>query len=84
MLRFVQHARELGSGLDRIGQLVSLWRDPTRASTDVKRIALEHVCELDRQITLLRQMRDALSRVAEHCHGDRDPQCPIIDGLAGD
>ena len=44
-LRFVRHARELGFGLDRIGALVSLWRDPGRASADVKRIALAHVAE---------------------------------------
>jgi len=83
-LRFVRHARELGFGLERIGQLVSLWRDPTRASGDVKRIALEHIADLDRQIALLQQMRDALSQVADHCHGDRDPGCPILDGLARD
>lgn len=83
-LRFVRHARELGFGLDRIGQLVSLWRDPTRASGDVKHIALEHIAELDRQIVLLQRMRDALSQVADHCHGDRDPGCPILDGLASD
>lgn len=39
-LRFVRHARELGFGLDRIGELLTLWRDPGRASADVKRIAL--------------------------------------------
>jgi Cu(I)-responsive transcriptional regulator len=81
-LRFVKHARELGFGLERIGELVSLWRDPDRASADVKRIALEHVAELDRQIELLRRMRDALSHTAHHCHGDDRPGCPILEGLA--
>jgi len=83
-LRFVRHARELGFGLERIGQLVSLWRDPTRASANVKGIALAHIAELDRQIRLLQQMRDALSQVVDHCHGDRDPGCPILEGLARD
>ena len=81
-LRFVRHARELGFGLERIGELVSLWRDPGRASADVKRIALEHVAELDRQIDLLRRMRDALAHTARHCHGDDRPGCPILEDLA--
>jgi MerR family copper efflux transcriptional regulator len=80
-LRFVRHARELGFGLDRIGALVSLWRDPRRASADVKRIALAHVAELDRQIELLRRMRDALAHTADHCHGDRRSGCPILEDL---
>lgn len=83
-LRFVKHARELGFGLERIGQLVSLWRDPSRASSDVKRIALEHVAELDRQLALLQRMRDALADAAAQCHGDRRPGCPILDDLARD
>jgi MerR family copper efflux transcriptional regulator len=80
-LRFVRHARELGFGLDRIGALVSLWRDPGRASADVKRIALAHVAELDRQIAMLGRMRDALSHAVEHCRGDDRPGCPILEDL---
>jgi Cu(I)-responsive transcriptional regulator len=80
-LRFVRHARALGFGLDRIGELVSLWRDPGRASADVKRIALEHVAELDRQIGMLRRMRQALSHAVEQCHGDDRPGCPILEDL---
>ena len=83
-LRFVRHARELGFGLERIGQLVSLWRDPSRASSDVRRIAPEHVAELDRQLALLERMRDALADAAAQCHGDRRPGCPILDDLARD
>ena len=83
-LRFVRHARELGFGLERIGELVSLWRDPGRASADVKRIALEHVGELDRRIDMLTRMRDALSAAAAHCRGDGRSQCPIIEDLARD
>ncbi|HYF58101.1 MAG TPA: Cu(I)-responsive transcriptional regulator [Burkholderiaceae bacterium] len=81
-LRFVRHARELGFSLERIGVLVSLWRDPDRASADVKRVALEHVAELDRQIALLGRMRDALAHTARHCHGDERPGCPILEDLA--
>jgi MerR family copper efflux transcriptional regulator len=83
-LRFVKHARELGFGLERIGMLVSLWRDPDRASADVKRLALEHVEELDRRIAMLTRMRAALADAASHCRGDSRPQCPILEDLARD
>jgi MerR family copper efflux transcriptional regulator len=81
-LRFVKHARELGFGLERIGVLVSLWRDPDRASADVKRLALAHVEELDRRIGMLTRMRAALADAASHCHGDARPHCPILEDLA--
>lgn len=83
-LRFVKHARELGFGLERIGELVSLWQDPARASADVKRIALAHVAELDRRIEMLQRMREALATAADQCHGDQRPTCPIIEDLARD
>ena len=81
-LRFVRHARELGFGLESIGRLVSLWQDPDRASADVKRIALEHVAELDRRIELLTRMRDAIAATAGSCHGDERAECPILEDLA--
>jgi MerR family transcriptional regulator, copper efflux regulator len=80
-LRFIRHARELGFSLERIGELVSLWRDPNRESADVKKIALDHVAELQRQIELLSKMRDALAFTAENCHGDKRPGCPILEQL---
>jgi MerR family copper efflux transcriptional regulator len=81
-LRFVGHARELGFSLETIGQLVSLWKDPTRASADVKRIALGHVADLDRRIAMLSRMRDAIAATAEHCQGDDRATCPILEDLA--
>ena len=32
----------------------------------------------------LHSMRDAILHLAERCHGDDRPECPILDGLAGD
>lgn len=81
-LRFVRRSRDLGFSMDRIGQLVQLWQDRNRASAEVKRIALEHVDELDRKIAALRAMRDTLDHLARHCHGDERPDCPILEDLA--
>ncbi len=81
-LRFIRQARRLGFLVEDIRRLLALWHDRSRASADVKAIALEHVGELDRRIAELTQMRDTLAHLAAHCHGDARPDCPIIEQLA--
>jgi Cu(I)-responsive transcriptional regulator len=82
-LRFVASGRLLGFSLDEISRLLSLWRDRERASAEVKRIALDHIAELDRRIHSLSAMKLALEDLAEACHGDDRPECPIMDRLSG-
>jgi len=84
VLRFIRRARKLGFSLERIADLLSLWRDDGRASSDVKRIALAHVAELDERIRELTEMRDTLASLADCCHGDDRPDCPILQTLAVD
>jgi Cu(I)-responsive transcriptional regulator len=80
-LRFIRRARSLGFSMKEIEGLLGLWRDKRRASAEVKRLALQHVAELDSKIEELQSMRDALSRLARHCHGDARPECPILNDL---
>jgi len=81
-LRFVRQARRLGFLVEDIRKLLALWQDRSRASAEVKSIALEHVAELDRRIAELTDMRDTLSHLAAHCHGDTRPDCLILDNLS--
>ena len=83
-LRFVRRARDLGFSIEQIRDLLALWRDQNRASADVKRIALAHVAELEAKMLELRAMADTLIHLAENCHGDARPDCPIIHELAGE
>lgn len=83
-LRFIRQARRLGFLVEDIRKLLALWQDHSRASGEVKSIALEHVTELDRRIAELTEMRDTLTHLANHCHGDERPDCPIIQRLAGE
>ena len=66
-----------------MNELLALWRDRSRASADVKRIALEHVQELERKAEALRDMAATLKHLAQNCHGDGRPDCPILEGLQG-
>ncbi|MBP7670286.1 MAG: Cu(I)-responsive transcriptional regulator [Ferrovibrio sp.] len=80
-LRFIRRARDLGFSLEEIAKLLSLWRDRERSSADVKAIALRHVAELDQRIAEMTAMRGTLSHLADACHGDGRPHCPILDEL---
>ena len=84
MLRFIKRARDLGFSMTQIEQLVRLWRDQHRSSAEVKRVAQEHIDELQQKIDELEGMKRTLEHLARHCHGDHRPDCPIIDDLAGD
>ncbi len=81
-LGFVRRARDLGFSLAEIGELLALWRDGTRASADVKRLALAHVDVLDAKVAELQEMSRTLRALAEACRGDEGPDCAIITGLA--
>ena len=83
-LGFIRRARDLGFSIDEIRDLLRLWGDQSRSSADVKALTLGHVAELDRKITLLTEMRDPLTHLANACDGNHRPHCPIIQSLAGD
>lgn len=81
-LRFISQARDLGFSAEQMGDLLELWRNRTRASADVKAIALQHMEALRAKVRALQAMSDTLMHLAEHCHGDDRPDCPIIEGFA--
>jgi MerR family transcriptional regulator, copper efflux regulator len=83
-LRFIRRARSLGFSVEQMVELLALWRDRSRASADVKQLALSHVEELKAKIAELQEMANTLQHLADHCHGDERPDCPIIEDLAAD
>lgn len=82
MLRFIRRARNLGFAIEQIRDLLSLWRNKRRTSQKVKELAMSHIRELDDRILELQEIREAISHLASHCHGDDRPDCPILDVLA--
>ena len=81
-LRFVHRARGLGFTIEECRELLALYRDRERASSEVKRIALDRVTTIDSKIAELQGMRTALLTLAHRCHGDDRPDCPILEDLA--
>lgn len=81
-LRFIRSARDLGFSVEQIEELLALWRDRSRASANVKRVALRHIEELEQKARELHNMAQTLRHLADHCRGDQRPHCPIIDSLA--
>lgn len=81
MLRFIRRSRDLGFSVAEIDELLGLWRDKSRQSADVKRIAAAHMAELREKIANLEQIADTLQALIECCSGDERPDCPILADL---
>jgi MerR family transcriptional regulator, copper efflux regulator len=82
VLQFINRARGLGFSVNDCRALVTLYRDKSRASADVKSLALSHIKEVDRKLAELQSIRATLSNLAKKCHGDDRPDCPIIEELS--
>ena len=83
VLRFIRHARDLAFPLEDVRKLLGLWRDRSRASGDVKKMALAHVEALEAKSAALAAMAESLRHLASHCSGDDRPECPILAELEG-
>jgi len=81
-LKFIANARDLGFPIDEIRALLHLWADRERSSSEVKALAMARADELGRKAVILEAMRATLLELAETCHGDARPDCPILDHLA--
>jgi len=82
-LRFLQRSRGLGFTIEECRMLLSLYDDEDRASSDVKLIVKSKIDHIDQKIQELNSLKATLEVLANSCHGDSRPDCPIIDDLAG-
>lgn len=81
MLRFIRRARDLGFAVAEINDLLELWRDKSRQSSDVKRIAQTHIERLQERARSLEAMAATLGTLVACCNGDERPECPILADL---
>ncbi len=83
-LRFLQRSRGLGFTIEECRLLLSLYDDKERASSDVKALAEHKITDIEAKIAELESLKTTLQKLAQSCHGDDRPDCPIIDTLAGE
>ncbi|MBQ4823584.1 MULTISPECIES: Cu(I)-responsive transcriptional regulator [unclassified Leisingera] len=82
-LAFLGRARALGFTIEDCRTLMALYEDETRASADVKQLALEHLGKIEEKIADLQAMRGTLRELVKGCAGDSRPDCPILKDLSG-
>lgn len=81
-LHFIRRARDLGFSMEEIAELLGLWHDRSRASSQVKRIAQQHIDDLNDRIAQMQAMQRTLQTLVSCCKGNDRPECPILDDLA--
>lgn len=80
-LRFIQSGRKMGFSLKDISSLLELWQDKDRASRDVRKLAQNHIDEIETRIRELEDIRNTLKKLIESCHGDDRADCPILNSF---
>jgi MerR family mercuric resistance operon transcriptional regulator len=81
-VRFIQHAKEVGFTLKDVGELLALRREPNTSCTEIKLCTLQKIEEVDRKISDLNKIRDALARMIMKCSGQGAlSECPILEEL---
>ena len=83
VLAFIRRSRDLGFSVDETATLLGLWQDKSRASAEVKDVAVSHIAALQSKIDALQSMVKTLNHLVHCCGGDNRPDCPILDDLAG-
>ncbi len=82
VLQFIRRTRDLGFSLDEVSNLLALWRDRKRPSRQVKKLASQHIEDLERRMREMRAVVRTLKTLADHCHGDERSDCPILEDFA--
>ncbi|GKX51598.1 Cu(I)-responsive transcriptional regulator [Budvicia aquatica] len=82
-LTLLRQARLVGFTLEECKELLALFHNSDRRSSDVKARTLEKVSDIDRHIHELTQMRERLMALVALCPGDDGADCPIMDSFTG-
>lgn len=80
-LCFLRQARDLGFSSKQMKELLNLWKNTDRQSADVKKLTLKHIETLNRKIAQLQDMVSLLQISADHCSGNENAECAILEDL---
>lgn len=80
-LSFVLRSRELGFSINEIRSLLELVDKHESFSADLRELTLWQEANAWRKTAVLRKPGRLLKDIAAQCHGNRIPDCPIVDVL---
>jgi MerR family mercuric resistance operon transcriptional regulator len=80
-LLFISRSRSLGFPLQEIRSLLGIADGHDITCADVRKLTLRHAEEARRKIADLKKLERTLRDMAAQCHGNRVPDCPIVDTL---
>ena len=80
-LVFVRRSRAFGFGIEACRELLSLYQDQDRTSSEVKRIASKRLVEIEEKQRELQSLHNELAHLVTSCRVDHMPDCPILDYL---
>jgi len=81
-LTFIRRAREFGFSISECRELIGLYQDNNRFSSDVKTIASKRLEEIKKKQVELQSLHDELANLVNICQGDNQSNCPIIDSFS--
>ncbi|MFN3894464.1 MAG: MerR family transcriptional regulator [Acinetobacter sp.] len=77
-LSFIQHARELGFSSEQMKELLGLWLNSSRQSSEVKQLAQKHIQFLQQKIANMQHMLVILQQSVEQCADNEQSDCQIL------
>ena len=81
-LQFVGKARRFDFSVSECRELLNLYQDKERSSSEVKMLTVEKINEIDTKLAELQELKDQLNHLVQQCSGDERPDCPILDALS--
>ena len=80
---FIRQAQQLGFTLNEIGELMELEADAKANCGVVRTRAVDKIAAVERKISDLVRMKEALEGLASSCDGNRPmSECPLMDCLS--
>ena len=80
-LKFIKSTKEAGFNLKESKALLLLCANENRNSADVKAIAEQKINELQKRIAQQQMLLDTLKEITQHCPGNDQPNCFILDAF---
>jgi MerR family mercuric resistance operon transcriptional regulator len=84
-VRFIKRAQELGFSLSEIRELLSIQIGSKKECSDVQRLAMAKIADIEQKIQSLQSMKRVLSKLAKACPGQGpSSECPILESIKSD